>query len=400
MRYIFFITLILAVLLLAGCGAAAATPETIVQTVEVEKVVTQEVEKVVTQEVEKVITATPEPMTEEAMAPAGSIQLTGAGATFPFPLYSRWFYEYAFVDPAVRFNYQSIGSGGGIRQITAKTVDFGGSDAILNDEQKAAAPSLEMFPTVAGAVVMAYNVQDTDGNDIPSGLKLTPDIIADIFLGNITKWNDPSLAELNPDVKLPDQDIIVAHRSDGSGTSFLYTSYLSQVSEGWKAQVGAGTSVEWPVGLGGKGNEGVAGVVREQPGGLGYIELAYAVQNKIPYAFVQNQAGNFIEPTLDSVTAASNAFGADLPEDMGQLLVNAPGDDSYPIAGYTFLLIYQDMPDCTTAQKLVEFVQWALTDGDQYATELLYAPLGDSVKQKVMERLNGLTCEGGKAVVE
>jgi phosphate transport system substrate-binding protein len=398
MRYVFFISLGLATLLLAGCGATAATPETVVQTVEVEKVVTQEVEKVVTQEVEKVVTATPEPMTAQDMAAPGSIQLTGAGATFPFPLYSRWFYEYAFVDPAVRFNYQSIGSGGGIRQITAKTVDFGASDAILNDEQKAAAPGLEMFPTVAGAVVVAYNVQDTDGNDIPTGLKLTPDVIADIFLGKITKWNDPRLAELNPDVKLPEQDIIVAHRSDGSGTSFLYTSYLSQVSEEWKAQVGAGTSVEWPVGLGGKGNEGVAGVVREQPGGLGYIELAYAEQNQIPYAFVQNQAGKFIEPTLESITAASNAFGAELPEDMGQLLVNAPGDDSYPIAGYTFLLTYQDMPDCTKAQKLVEFMQWALTDGDQYATELLYAPLGNSVEQKVMERLKGLTCEGGKPV--
>lgn len=329
---------------------------------------------------------------------AGSIQLTGAGATFPFPLYSRWFYEYAFVDPEVRFNYQSIGSGGGIRQITARTVDFGASDAILNEEQKAAAPDLEMFPTVAGAVVIAYNVNDADGNAIPGGLKLTSDIIADIFLGKITRWNDPRLTALNADVKLPDQDIVVAHRSDGSGTTFLFTSYLSQISQEWKTRVGAGTSVEWPVGLGGKGNEGVTGVVSQQSGGLGYIELAYAVQNKIPYATVQNKAGQFIEPSLDSITAASDAFGSDMPADMGQLLVNAPDDKSYPIAGYTFLLIYKDMPDCINAEKLAEFVRWAMKDGDRYATELLYAPLGASVKQQVLERLNGLTCEGGKSV--
>jgi phosphate transport system substrate-binding protein len=397
MRYKFSIGLLLAALLLAACGGQGTISQQTTPVVQ-EKVV--EVTRVVegTPQV-VVVTATPEPVTAQATAAPGSIQLTGAGATFPFPLYSRWFYEYAFVDPSVRFNYQSIGSGGGIRQITAKTVDFGASDAILNDEQKAAAPGLEMFPTVAGAVVVAYNVQDADGNDIPGGLKLTPDVIADIFLGKITQWDDSRLATLNPDVKLPSQDIVVAHRSDGSGTSFLFTSYLSQISEEWKAQVSAGTSVEWPVGLGGKGNEGVAGVVREQPGGLGYIELAYAEQNEIPYAFVQNQAGKFIEPSLDSTTAASNAFVAGMPEDMGQLLVNAPGDDSYPIAGYTFLLIYQDMPDCAKARKLAEFVQWALTDADQYATELLYAPLGSSVEQKVIERLQGLTCEGGKPVL-
>lgn len=343
--------------------------------------------------------AQPTAQATQASAASGPIMLTGAGATFPYPLYSRWFYEYASVDSTVRFNYQSIGSGGGIRQITAKTVDFGASDAILNAEQKAAAPDLQMFPTVAGAVLIAYNVKDANGNDIPSGLKLTPDVIADIFLGKITKWNDSRLAEINPDVKLPDQDIIVAHRSDGSGTSFLFTSYLSQVSDEWKTKIGAGTSVEWPVGVGGKGNEGVAGVLQQQPGSLGYVELAYAMQNNIPYANVQNQAGKFVEPTLDSITAASNAFGDEMPEDMGQLLVNAPGDDSYPIAGYTFLLIYKDMSDCAKARKLAEFVQWALTDGDQYATELLYAPVGTSVEQKDIERLHGLTCEGGKPVL-
>jgi phosphate transport system substrate-binding protein len=347
---------------------------------------------------------TAKPGTQPTQPPAtqgtGTVQITGAGATFPFPLYSRWFYDYASVDRSVRFNYQSIGSGGGIRQITAKTVDFGASDAILNQEQRAAAPDLLMFPTVAGADVIAYNVQDADGNLIPSGLKLSPDVIAGVFLGKITKWNDPHLQDLNPDIKLPDEDIIVAHRSDGSGTTFLFTNYLSQVSPEWKEKVGLGTSVAWPVGVGGKGNEGVSGVIRQQPGSLGYVELAYAVQNKMAYAMIQNRAGKFVRPTLDSITAASDAFGSGMPEDMGQLLVNAPGDKSYPIAGYTFLLIYKDMPDCAKARKLAGFVQWALTKGDQTARELLYAPLGSSVEQKVLQRLKTLTCEGGKPVAE
>jgi phosphate transport system substrate-binding protein len=325
-------------------------------------------------------------------------QLTGAGATFPYPLYSRWFYQYASVDPSARFNYQSIGSGGGISQATAKTVDFAASDAILNAQQKAAAPDLRMFPTVAGAVVIAYNVNDANGSPIPTGLKLTPDVIAGIFLGHITKWNDPQLQSLNPDVKLPDQDIAVAHRADGSGTTFLFTSYLSEVSPEWKSKVGAGTSVQWPVGLGGKGNEGVAGILAQQGGGLGYVELAYAVQSKLAYAFVQNKAGKFVEPTLASITAASNAFGDQMPPDLGQLLVNAPGDASYPIAGYTFLLLYKDMPDCAKAQKLVSFVKWALNDGDQYATALYYAPLGANAKQKDLQQLSTLTCEGGKPI--
>lgn len=334
------------------------------------------------------------PAGTSATAVPGSIQLTGAGATFPYPLYSRWFYEYAFVDPSVRFNYQSIGSGGGIRQITAKTVDFGASDAILTNEQKAAAPGLLQFPIVAGAVVVAYNIKDADGKDIPSGLKLTPDTIAGIFLGEIKKWNDPKLTALNPEIKLPAQDITVARRSDGSGTTFLFTSYLSQVSETWKSKVGASTAVEWPVGLGGKGNEGVAGIVKQQPGGIGYIELAYAKENKISYATVQNKAGKFIEPTLASTTAASDAMAAQMPEDMGQLLVNAPGDFSYPIAGYTFLLIYKDSTDCTKARKVAEFVRWAVTQGDKHATDLLYAPLGEKVEQQVLQRLETLTCSG------
>lgn len=383
-RTIVMVMVLAAVLLgLVGCGSTETPAETVV---EVEKQVTVVVEKVV--EVEK------------AVAAAGSVQLTGAGASFPYPLYSRWFYEYAFVNPVPRINYQSIGSGGGIRQITEKNVDFAGSDAVLNAEQKAAAPGLMMLPTVAGAVVLAYNVQDAAGEAIPTGLVLTADTVAGIFLGQITRWNDPLLVADNPEVDLPDTEIIVGHRSDGSGTTFIFTSYLSAVSEEWLSRVGAGTAVEWPVGLGGKGNEGVAGIVKEQPGSIGYVELAYAEQNKLAYAYVENQSGNVIEPGLDSTTAASNEAIADMPEDLGQVLVNAPGADSYPIAGYTFLLVYEDTPDCDKARQLQELITWAMSDdADVYAEELLYAPLGDDVKALVMERVNGMTCNGGQPIV-
>jgi phosphate transport system substrate-binding protein len=331
---------------------------------------------------------------------AGPVQVTGAGATFPYPLYSRWFYDYAFVDNGAQFNYQSIGSGGGIQQITAKTVDFGASDAILNDAQRKAAPSLEMFPTVAGAVTVAYNMVDAAGKAVPSGLRLTPDVIADIFLGKITKWNDNRLTTINPNVQIPDKPIVVVHRSDGSGTSFLFTSYLSQVSGDWKSKVGASTSVQWPAGVGGKGNEGVAGILTQQPGSIGYVELAYAVQNKIPYAVIQNQAGKFVEPTLASTTAASDAFAAQMPADMGQLIVNAPGDASYPIAGYTFALVYADSADCTKAQKIAAFLGWALgPTADKDATDLLYAPLAASVKADSLARIAKLTCNGGAQTV-
>jgi phosphate transport system substrate-binding protein len=269
----------------------------------------------------------------------------------------------------------------------------------LNDEMKAAAPGLMQLPTVAGAVVLAYNVQDTAGTAVATGLNLAPEAISAIFLGQITKWNDAMLAELNPGVALPDQQIVVAHRSDGSGTSFIFASYLSAVSEEWKSRVGAGTAVEWPVGLGGKGNEGVAGIVKEQPGSIGYVELAYAEQNKLSYAYVENQEGNFIQPGLESTTAASNAALADMPDDLGQVLVNARGADSYPIAGYTFLLVYEDMTDCVKAREIQNFVTWAMSeDADAYALELLYAPLGADVKALVMERVSTMTCNGGQAL--
>jgi len=392
MRRTIVVLMVLAAVLLGlvGCGSTETPVETVV---EVEKPVTVEVEKPVTVVVEKVVEG------EKDVPAAGSVQLTGAGASFPYPLYSRWFYEYAFVNPVPRINYQSIGSGGGIRQITEKNVDFAGSDAVLNADQKAAAPGLMMLPTVAGAVVLAYNVQDAAGEAIPTGLVLTPESIAGIFLGQITRWNDPLLVAENPDVDLPDTEIIVGHRSDGSGTTFIFTSYLSAVSEEWLSRVGAGTAVEWPVGLGGKGNEGVAGIVKEQPGSIGYVELAYAEQNKLAYAYVENQSGNVIEPGLDSTTAASNEAIADMPEDLGQVLVNAPGADSYPIAGYTFLLVYEDTPDCDKARELQELVTWMMSDeADVYAEELLYAPLGDDVKALVMERVNGMTCDGGQPI--
>jgi len=393
-RTIVLLSVVVAMVLgLAGC--ATTTPEP----TQVEKPVTVEVEKQVT--VEKPVTVVVEKVVEvEKEAPAaGSVELTGAGASFPYPLYSRWFYEYAFVNPVPRINYQSIGSGGGIRQITEKTVDFAGSDAILNEEQKQAAPGLMMLPTVAGAVVLAYNVQDPNGEAIPTGMLLTPEAISGIYLGQITKWNDPLLVELNPDMPLPDADIVVAHRSDGSGTSFIFTSYLSAVSEEWKSRVGAGTAVEWPVGLGGKGNEGVAGIVKEQPGSIGYVELAYAKQNNLSYAYVANQEGAFIEPNVESTTAASNAAIADMPEDLGQVLANAPGAASYPIAGYTFLLVYQDMADCDKASELQSLIRWMLSeDADAYAIELDYAPLGDDVKAMVLERVDGMTCNGGQPI--
>ncbi len=388
MRRIWIVAVLLALALsLSACGSTSPAEKEVVEKV---------VKETVVAEVEKVVETEAPPA--ERPAP-GSVQLTGAGASFPYPLYSRWFYEYAFVNPTARINYQSIGSGGGIRQITAKTVDFAGSDALLNDQMKADAPGLMQLPMVAGAVVLAYNVPDASGEAIPTGLHLTPEVIADIFLGKITRWDDPALEALNPETSLPEQEILVARRSDGSGTTFIFTSYLSQVSEEWQNNVGAGTSVEWPVGLGGKGNEGVAGLISQQPGSIGYVELAYATENKLAYASVVNRAGNLIAPSLESTTAASDAAVAEMPEDLGQLLVNAPGDDSYPIAGYTFLLVYEDMPDCSKARELNSFVHWALSDaGDAAALELHYAPLGAAVKAMVLARLDGITCDGGQPV--
>jgi phosphate transport system substrate-binding protein len=322
----------------------------------------------------------------------GSIQMNGAGATFPYPLYSQWFYQYAFIDPTVKFNYQSIGSGGGIQQITAKTVDFGASDAILNQDQLNAAAGIQMFPSVAGGDVVVYNVADLAGKD---PLVLDGPTVANIFLGKITNWNDPAIAALNPGVALPDEGITVVHRSDGSGTTFIFTDYLSNVSDEWKNTIGNATSVQWPVGLGGKGNEGVSGTMGQTEGAIGYVELAYAVANKLAVASMINAAGNTVTATLDTVSNAMADFGTDMPDTLARSIVNAPGANSWPIGGYTYLLIYMQQTDCTKAEKLVEFVKWAhSSDGSQYATALQYVPLPDAVNQQVLAKLAQITCNG------
>ncbi|MEW8958875.1 MAG: phosphate ABC transporter substrate-binding protein PstS [Moorella sp. (in: firmicutes)] len=320
----------------------------------------------------------------------GSVSLNGAGASFPYPLYSKWIAEYNKVAPNVNIDYQSIGSGGGIKGITEETLDFAGSDAPMTDEQMRKAPGqIFHIPTVMGAVVITYNL---DG--VNSGLKLTPEVISGIFLGKIKKWNDPALTSLNPDVKLPDKDITVVHRSDGSGTTNIFTDYLSSVSPEWQEKVGKGTAVEWPVGIGAKGNEGVAGTVKQTPGGIGYVELAYAVQNRLPYAFIKNQAGKFVEPSLDTTTAAAAGSASKMPEDMRVSIVNAPGENSYPIAGYTYLLVYKDQKDKDKGTELVKFLWWAVHDGEKYAKDLLYAPLPENVVKLAEAKIKQINYQG------
>jgi phosphate transport system substrate-binding protein len=306
--------------------------------------------------------------------------INGAGATFPYPIYSKWFDEYAKVDTSVRFNYQSIGSGGGQKQITERTVDFGASDGPMSNENLAKAPGkLLHIPTVAGADVITYNLP---GNP---KLKLDGDAIVNIFMGNITKWNDPKITALNPDVNLPDLPIVVVHRSDGSGTTYIFVDYLSNISSVWADSVGKGTSVKWPVGLGGKGNEGVAGQVKQVSGAIGYVELIYVKQNKMAYADVKNSTGNFITPSLDSIMAALAT--AKIPDDFRFSMVNPSGEKAYPIAGTTWLLVYEQQKNATKGKKLVEFLNWALTKGEGMATTLDYAPLPESVQQRVLERI-------------
>jgi phosphate transport system substrate-binding protein len=312
---------------------------------------------------------------------SAQMMINGAGATFPYPIYSKWFDEYAKVDPSVRFNYQSIGSGGGQKQIMAQTVDFGASDGPMSDDNLSKAPGKILhIPTVAGAVVMSYNLPGSPK------LKLDGDTIAGMYLGKITKWNDPKIAALNPGTKLPDNDIVVVHRSDGSGTTFIFTDYLSKISPEWKTKAGTNTSVNWPTGLGGKGNEGVSGQIKQTPGAIGYVELIYAIQNKMPDAQVKNAAGQFVEPTLESVTAALAT--AEIPDDFRFSMTNAPGENAYPIAGATWLLVYQQPKDPAKGKKLVEFLKWALAKGEGMAKDLNYAPLPDTVQQRVLKRID------------
>ncbi len=304
--------------------------------------------------------------------------VNGAGATFPYPIYSKWFDVYAKENPGIKFNYQSIGSGGGIRMLSNRTVDVGASDAPMTDQQLSEAPGKILhFPSVMGADVVAYNLPGFTGT-----LRLTGPVIADIFLGKITKWDDDSIKALNPGAAIPSQDIVVCHRSDGSGTTFIFVDYLSKVSPSWASDVGKGTSVKWPVGLGGKGNEGVTALVQQTPGAIGYVELIYALNNKIPYAVLQNKAGNWVNASLDGVTAAAASVAGNMPADFRVSITDAPGADAYPISSFTWLLVYQKQTNKDVGEQIVKFLHWALSDGQKYAPELKYAPLPAEVVQK------------------
>ena len=312
-----------------------------------------------------------------ALSAAQAQKLTGAGATFPYPIYSKWFSEYSSAHPGVEVNYQSIGSGGGIRQVTAGLVDFGASDMPMADDLLAQSKvKLVHIPTVLGAVVPVYNVPGA------GDLKFSPDVLADIYLGKIASWNDPRIAKDNPGVKLSDQKIIVVHRSDGSGTSFIFTDYLSKVSKEWAGGPGKGTSPSWPVGVGGKGNEGVAGLVRQMPGAIGYVELIYALQNKISYGTVKNAAGNWVKASIEGVTAA--AAGAKIPADFRVSITNAPGANAYPISSFTYLLIPTSGSNAGNRAVLKDLLSWILKSGEGEANGLSYAPLPGELAQKAL----------------
>jgi phosphate transport system substrate-binding protein len=303
--------------------------------------------------------------------------LNGAGATFPYPIYSKWFSEYRKAHPDVEINYQSIGSGGGIAQVQAGTVDFGASDGPMSDEQLAKAKvKVIHLPTVLGAVVPAYNIPG-----VKAELKFTPDVLAGIYLHKITKWNDKAIAAANPGVSLPDKDIVVIHRSDGSGTTYIFTDYLSKISPEWKSSVGKGTSVKWPVGLGGKGNEGVAGYIRQMDGALGYVELIYALQNNISYGSVKNAAGEFVKASLPSTTAAAASM-KNMPADFRVSITNAPGKDAYPICSFTWLLVPVQWKDAHKKDVFVDFLNWMVTKGQDLTENLKYARLPQDVVSK------------------
>jgi len=308
--------------------------------------------------------------------------LNGAGATFPYPMYSKWFSEYHKLHPDIQINYQSIGSGGGIRQVINGTVDFGASDGPMTDDMlKEAKTKILHMPTVLGADVPAYNIPG-----VSAELKFTPEALAGIFLGKITKWNDKAITGANPGVNLPDKDIIVVHRSDGSGTTYIWTDYLSKISPEWQSEAGTGTSVKWPRGLGGKGNEGVAGSIRQLQGSIGYVELIYAVQNSITYGSVKNAAGNFVKASLESVTAAA-ASAPKMPADFRVSITNAPGKDAYPISSFTWLLIPAQSKDAAHGKILADFLNWMVTDGQKMTAALSYAPLPEGVVQKEKEAI-------------
>src|SRR5215212_9164645 len=320
----------------------------------------------------------------------GSVTLQGAGATFPAPLYQKWLSEYGNLHSNVKIDYQSIGSGGGIKQLKEQTVDFGASDAPMSDADLKATPGEVLHvPTVLGAVVITYNL---DGVSQP--LRFSPEVVADIFLGKIKKWNDPKIAADNPGVTLPANDITVVHRSDGSGTSAVFTDYLSKVSPEWKEKVGSGTSPSWPTGMGGKGNEGVTGQVKSTPNTIGYVELAFAVQNKLPVTLIKNASGNFIEPSIDTVTAAAAASAANTPDDLRVSITNAAGAQAYPISSYTYILVYKNQKHAGKGKALVDFLWWGIHDGEAYAKELQYAPLPADIVTRAEAKIKLVTAGG------
>jgi len=314
---------------------------------------------------------------------AQKIQINGAGATFPNPIYSKWFSEYNKLHPNVEINYQSIGSGGGIQQVTKQTVFFGATDGPMTAEQMQNAPGKILhFPTVLGAVVPIYNLPN-----VSTELKFSGPVLADIFLGKITKWNDPAIAKLNAGVTLPATDITVAHRADGSGTTYIWVDFLSKLSPEWKSKVGVATSVNWPTGVGGRGNEGVSGLVKQTPGAIGYVELIYALQNKIAYGSVMNMAGDAVKATVESVTLAAAEAVKAMPPDFRVSITNAPGKGVYPISSFTWMLLYENAKDKAQAKTMVDFMKWALTDGQKYCADLGYAPLPDAVVKLEMAAL-------------
>ncbi|HWN99437.1 MAG TPA: phosphate ABC transporter substrate-binding protein PstS [Blastocatellia bacterium] len=318
------------------------------------------------------------------------IKIQGAGATFPNPIYQKWFAEYNKAHPNVKFDYQSIGSGGGVKQISSRTVDFGGSDAPMKDDELKAAPGeLIHIPTVLGAVVVTYNLPS-----VKTELNITPEALAGVFLGKITKWNDPAIASANAGVSLPDAPITVVHRSDGSGTSFVFTDFLSKVSPEWKEKVGTGGAVQWPAGGGEKGNEGVTGRVKQTPNSIGYTELIYAEENKLPSAAIKNSTGQFVRPSLDSTTAAASSIAGQMPDDLRVSITNAPGATAYPISSFTYILVYKEQQDQAKGKAIVDFLWWAIHDGEKMAKEKLYAPLPDEVIKKAEAKINLITFQG------
>ena len=320
-------------------------------------------------------------------AQAGPVSLNGAGATFPYPLYSKWMAEYNRLRPDIMINYQSIGSGGGIRQIQARTVDFGASDAPMTPDEESKAPGkLVHIPTTLGAVVLAYSL-----GGVPE-LKLDPEAVAGIFLGSITKWNDPKIAASNAGVNLPNTPVVVAYRSDGSGTTAVFTDYLAKISPEWKDKVGVGKSVKWPIGIGAKGNEGVTGQIKTSPGSVGYVELAYAMQNSLPMAELKNAAGKYVKPDISAITAA--AAGVDMPDTLHVSITNPAGETAYPISSFTYLLVYEDAADPVKGKVLADFLWWAVHDGQKLAEPLYYAPLPGPVVGKIEGRLKTLKAAG------